>query len=135
MDTMKYSDGYKYQLKTGYVLRVPIYPEKDIMTQFIHLSTGGTLAIMPGYAWDGASGPTIDTASTMVGALVHDALCQLMREKFLPRECFRRVNKIAYDLWIAGGMFRWRAWLWKRAIDSDTARTVALKPKKEYTAP
>jgi hypothetical protein len=33
-----------------------------------------------GYAWNGPSGPTLDTRNFMRGSLVHDALYQLMRE-------------------------------------------------------
>jgi len=71
--------SYKYQLVQEYGLDVPIRPEADIVTGFVDLSAAGLLVIRKGYAWDGPSGPTIDTPSFMRGSLVHDALYQLMR--------------------------------------------------------
>jgi hypothetical protein len=43
------------------------------------------LHIMPGYAWDGASGPAIDTTNFRNGSLVHDVLYQMMRQGAIPR--------------------------------------------------
>ena len=74
---IKYRSGYKYQLVEEYQVRVSLIPENDIKTDFIELSTEGMLIIKKGYAWDGPSGPTIDTPNFMRGSLVHDALYQL----------------------------------------------------------
>jgi len=52
---------------------------RDIVTQFISLDRNGRLVVKKGYRWDGPSGPTIDSDSFMRGALVHDALYQLLR--------------------------------------------------------
>ena len=38
------------------------------------------------YAWDGPSGPTIDTSNSMRASLVHDVLYQAMREEGLAYE-------------------------------------------------
>ena len=78
-----YCRGYKYQLDQTYVVQVSIKPRADIITEWIKLNRDGMLAIMDGYAWDGPSGPTIDTKNFMRGSLVHDALYQLMREGHL----------------------------------------------------
>ena len=71
--TVSYRKGYKYQLAEDFSQYVAIYPEKDIKTQFIHLAMDGRLTILSGYAWDGPSGPTIDTKSSIRGSLIHDA--------------------------------------------------------------
>ena len=47
------------------------------------LTTEGWITIKKGYAWDGPSGPTIDTRNFMRGSLIHDALYQLMRARKL----------------------------------------------------
>ena len=81
MKRIFYSKGYKYQLKREYSLLTRICPDDDIQTLFVTLSKNGFLRIKTGYAWDGASGPAIDTRNFMRGSLVHDALYQLMRER------------------------------------------------------
>lgn len=83
MDRIQYNDGYKYQLKQDYALSVPLKPAARFDSDFLQLETDGRLLIKQGYAWDGPSGPTIDTLNFMRGSLVHDALYQLMREDCL----------------------------------------------------
>lgn len=90
MSQIAYSEGYDYQLEADYSINIPIFPLTDIITPFIHLNTSGTLLIRYGYAWDGASGPAIDTKSIMRASLVHDALYQLMRQGHLDPEVWRR---------------------------------------------
>jgi len=79
-----YKKGFKYQLSEDYMVYINIFPEEDIHTKFIDLSISGLLYIKSGYAWDGASGPAIDTKTIMRGSLIHDALYELMRLGFLP---------------------------------------------------
>ena len=56
----------------------------------------GVLIIQPKYAWDGASGPTLDTKNTMTPSLVHDAFYQLIREEVLPRKYKENADRIFY---------------------------------------
>jgi len=65
---------YKYQLMQDFTINIEIETEEDIETSFIGLTTDGELTIKNRYAWDGPSGPTIDTKSFIRGSLVHDAL-------------------------------------------------------------
>lgn len=46
----------------------------------IEIRDDGHMVIRANYAWDGPSGPTIDTKTFMRGSLIHDALYQLIRE-------------------------------------------------------
>ena len=80
-----YRSGYKYQLAKDFNLKIPVKPTKNIVTQFIDLDTQGNLKIKDGYAWDGVSGPVIDTESNLRASLVHDALYQLIRNKCLKK--------------------------------------------------
>ncbi len=80
---IKYRSGYKYQLAEEYQVKVSVTPKNNVKTDFIELSTEGMLVIKRGYAWDGPSGPTIDTPNFMRGSLVHDALYQLLRNKLI----------------------------------------------------
>ena len=78
-----YRSGYKYQLATAYRIKIRIRPKKDVDTEFVKLKKSGDLTVVRGYAWDGPSGPVIDTRQNMRASLVHDALYQLMRHKEL----------------------------------------------------
>jgi len=99
---------YKYVLCDVYHVVLPIWiPDVD---------TGGfvrvqrrRLSIRDGYAWDGPSGPAIDTRNTMRASLVHDALYQLLRAgKLAPS--FRKVaDKIYRQHLIEDGVSRVRA--------------------------
>ena len=109
-DTIKYRTGYKYWLANDYKVRTDIVPGVDIVTEFIELTRDGALTIRHGYAWDGASGPTLDTANFMRGSLVHDALAGLMRDGYLERSTwFTPVNRELRKICIEDGMWRIRA--------------------------
>ena len=74
-----YKTGFKYQLVKSVTVTTKILPEFYINTRYITLSKGGTLHLGVGFAWDGASGWTIDTKSSMRASAVHDALYKLIR--------------------------------------------------------
>lgn len=111
MKSIAYKDGYNYQLKENYTLDIPLTPPVTITTDYIQLTTDGKLLIIKGYAWDGPSGPAIDTPSFMRGSLVHDALYQLIREGHLDREKHRKVaDKILREICKEDGMWILRTW-------------------------
>lgn len=95
-----YSPGYKYQLKRDYVHQLPKeFGALNIDTGYVKVKYGKML-IKYGYAWNGCSGPAIDTNTNMRAGLVHDALYQLMVEGHLSRNFkdaadneFRRICK------------------------------------------
>jgi len=117
MNHIKYQDGYKNQLYETYVHRLlnKLNPEKPVLNRFLELNDG-ILTIREGYAWDGASGPTFDTPSFRRGALVHDALYQLIREGCLPRSDKAAADNELRDLCILDGMSLLRAWYVHRAV-------------------
>jgi len=80
-----YKSGYKYQTTRDFYLKTDIHPKEDIETEYIILTKGGNLFIKHGYAWDGPSGPTVDTKTNIRPSLPHDALYQLMRMGLLPQ--------------------------------------------------
>lgn len=107
---IKYKEGYKYQLAEDYQVEVPIVGQ-EIDSTFISLTKRGFLTIKAGYAWDGPSGPTIDTRDFMRGALVHDALYQLMRDHGLNRNLYRPVaDRTMRFICQQDGMSWFRAW-------------------------
>lgn len=113
---IKYRSGYKYQLAETYRTLIDIIPSQPIYTQFIRLDDNGWLTILSGYAWDGPSGPVFATKTSMRGALVHDALYQLIRKGFLPQHCKDKADIIAWRIWCDDGMHRLRAGAWLLAL-------------------
>jgi len=107
---IKYRAGYKYQLVEDYGLFLDKAPEKLIITRFITFETSGFLHIRQDYAWDGPSGPTIDTPDFMRGSLIHDALYQLMRMGYLSSKEWRKFADLLLEqLCIEDGMPKARA--------------------------
>jgi len=51
-----------------YSISVSIIPDEDIETDYLALTGKGNLTIKKGYAWDGPSGLTIDTAQISCAA-------------------------------------------------------------------
>lgn len=113
MERICYNSGYKYQLKETYSLKTNVIPPAEIVTLFVTLDIEGMLTIQRGYAWDGPSGPTFDTKNFMRGALIHDALYQLMRDcpEQFPRDKYRAMaDDLLRDICMIDGMSRIRAW-------------------------
>ncbi len=102
---------YKYQLMQDYTIPIEIELREDVDTNFIALTTAGVLTVKNRYAWDGPSGPTIDTRSFMRGSLVHDALYQLMRGKYLDYKKHRKyADELLKNICLKDGMLKFRAW-------------------------
>ena len=111
MEYISYKEGYKYQLVETYCTEINIKPNQDIVTDYIELNTEGNLIIKKGYAWDGPSGPTIDTLNFMRGSLVHDALYQLMRQEHIDKGEYREpADRLLQDMCRKDGMTALRAW-------------------------
>lgn len=110
MRKIRYRDGYKYQLFETYTVAIAIRPKHDIRTEYISLTTAGILTIFHGYAWDGPSGPTIDTKNFMRGSLVHDALYQLIGEGLLPLSYREQADCELRRICLEDGMSAIRAW-------------------------
>lgn len=75
---------YKYQLMEDYEDAIGLTGHLVHHDGYYDLNAEGRLTIYRGYAWDGPSGPTIDTPNFMRGSLVHDCLYQMMRRSELP---------------------------------------------------
>ena len=111
---MKYRKlkGYKYQLVNSYTIELPIdYPMVTYETKYkFVVLKNSTIYIKFGYAWDGPSGPTIDTENFMRGSLVHDALYQIFRENpHIAREHKDTADRLLQSMCIEDGMSKLRA--------------------------
>lgn len=111
---IKYKRGYKYQLFEDYSIQTPFRPDTLLIVDFVSLDSSGLLTIYKGYAWDGPSGPTIDTKSFMRGSLVHDVLYQLMYNELLPYSVKGEVDDFLIVICDEDGMWQVRqAWVRK----------------------
>lgn len=101
-----YRSGYKYQLASNY--SVPTGFTIDVAIDdghFLKLDPDGRLHILKGYAWDGPSGPVIDTKENMRASLVHDALYQLMRNQFINPDQYKKpADKLFEKICIEDGV-------------------------------
>ena len=118
-----YRKVYKYVLEGDYSVELPasLWAKKQIGNEFVFVSRN-MLVLRRGYAWDGCSGPTIDTETTMRAGGIHDPLYQLLREGFLLpsrrvhvdrffREILKEDQGLYLTRWAArGGQWR-RRWL------------------------
>jgi len=112
---------WKYEVTEEYCDPCGIYDhEAEIKSGFAvlaELHTDGMLWISQGYRWDGASGPTIDTANSMRASCVHDVLFQMMRECGLPQDCFHMANERFHEILLEDGMHPVRARVWFECVE------------------
>lgn len=130
-----YKGGYKYQLCEDYKIDLELFGAQA-KTEFLALDIVGLLTIRKGYAWDGPSGPAVDTKNFMRGSLVHDAIYQLIREGHLRKDDRLYADRLLYRMCREDGMSAIRAtWVYlavrtfaSRAADGDHERKVQEAP-------
>lgn len=97
---MKFNDKpkrYKYELEEDMSFEVPELYGFSFSHKLFKLRDG-LLKVRAGYHWDGPSGPTMDTPSTMESSLVHDVLYQSIRERMLPYSRRKDADQIFHRL-------------------------------------
>jgi hypothetical protein len=134
---IRYRADYKYQLADAYKISIPITPHSDIKTDFIELDTSGTLLISNAYAWDGPSGPVIDTEENMRASLVHDALYQLMRNSHLSSRTHRKAaDQLFKDICKEDGVSNFRTSAYYKVLRKFGKPAASPQNKKKvYRAP
>lgn len=121
---------YKYNLQTAYEYQADIVVNKPADLGKLEITNDGHLTIRKNYAWDGPSGPTLDTKNFMRGSLVHDALYQLMRSTIIDQGQRKRADEILKEICIDADMSKIRAWwvyLGVRWFGSRSARPDTLQ--------
>jgi len=131
---IKYKSGYKYQLVEDYFAQIPVFPKEDIDIKFISLTKKGSLMIRHGYAWDGPSGPTVDTLTFMRGSLVHDAVYQLIRLGLLDGMWRLEADEELRRICLADGMWSFRAWYVYHSVRWAGKSSALPENKKEIIA-
>jgi len=120
---------YKKRRKYKYTLFRPVDYAADIEVAepgdwgLLAADGEGNLTIRQGYAWDGPSGPAIDSKNFMRGSLIHDALYQLMREQKIAQSQRKRADEVLREVCRADGMSRIRAWWVYRAVRMGAAKS------------
>lgn len=118
MSCIQYGVGYKYQLRGEAKFATDIRLGRNLFTRWIDLLEDGTLVVHDGYAWDGPSGPALDTSDGMRGSLGHDAGYQLIREGHLPKEYKDAFDLLLHKTCLEDGMLTFRADYWFAAVQA-----------------
>lgn len=108
---IRYKSGYKYQLYDDFSIKIngiggSVNNKLDCFYSDYISINDDVLYISAGYAWDGPSGPTIDTKSFMRGSLVHDALYQLIRGGIIRNDFRINADGFLKEICIEDGMNR-----------------------------
>jgi hypothetical protein len=132
---ISYKEGFNFQLENDYTVRINISTQ-ECQSAFITLDTSGVLTIKKGYAWNGLTGPTIQTINGLRASLIHDALYQLMEESSLDRVYRINADIEFRNACLEDGMWKIRAWTYfycLRWFAESAATKAAIYPVK--TAP
>lgn len=127
---------WKYRLAADYQIKIGFFETKaERGNDYVWLDHG-SLTIFKGYAWDGPSGPSIDTRNWMRASLVHDALYQLIREGHVPRDLRKSVDQLMRSHLLEDGMSRIRAaWSYAAVRRFGERSTKSSRGEKILTAP
>ena len=120
---MKYSltKHYKYKLEEEFVQDTGI-TGYEFDTKYMAMFENGRFLVKKSYSWDGSSIPhkkLLRFASLgfynpdkycKVASLVHDALCQAMRERLLPKTWKIQADMLYETMCVKGGMSVKQAW-------------------------
>lgn len=133
---IRYTSGYKYQLAEDYTVKTPVTGCR-VVNDYFTLDPDGTMTAFRGYAWDGASGPTLDTKSSIVPSMVHDVFCQCMRAGWVSYDQWQdTINDFFRQQCIECGMWPWRAAIWHAGVEFGDAGNPRQGPDRQVlTAP
>lgn len=135
---IRYSAGYKYQLEDDASFDVSAFGIRstagEIGNDFVTIDEDGLLHIAKGYAWDGSSGPAIDTRSSQRASLAHDALYQLVGHGSLPVSLRRNADRVYRSICLEDGSFHPLAW-WRYAAIRWFGPRHGSRDHKIFTAP
>ncbi len=134
---MMFQREYKYLVMEKYVFKLEhtyptftVYRQSRLQREASPLPMfefdGNRLVVYPGYSWDGASGPAVDTRSSMAPSLMHDCAYQSIRMRRLSLDYRKAADSDFRELLRFEGMGRvWsRVRYWAlRAFGSRAAKS------------
>lgn len=133
---IKRKRNYKYELARDHVRKVDWLKGFDIDLPYIRVTPDGEVRGKIRYRWDGASGPTIDTPSSMGASCFHDIGYQLMRMGLIPFSYRDSFDEEFRKILMEDGMWEWRANLWHIGVgDWAASHARRRKPPKILSAP
>ncbi len=133
---VKYQKGYKNRLHETHKGNIAIYPEVRVESKFGVSYPNGNVEIFEGFMWDGCSGPTIATKSTVRAGSVHDFLYYLMRHELLEQHWRAQADKVFRRILLEDGCSWLRAWVyWKSVRLFGKFAASPANKKKVFTAP
>ena len=124
MNRLTYKAGYKYQVVEDFHYNVDIKGFEVKLDGFLSLTRDGVLTVHAGYAWDGASGPAINTVNFRRGSLIHDALYQLIENDKIPFSYRKRADDVLIEICKEDGMSTARCWWVKLAVNTFGIRAI-----------
>ena len=108
---MKYTKvKYKYQLLESFTKKLN-YPFPDVESDFFTIKDN-IIYIKKFYSWDGASGPTIDSKTSMIAGLVHDCLYQSINTNLMDPSYKATADKEFLSILLENHMNKFRAYSW-----------------------
>lgn len=128
--------SFVYQLTEDVIIDLSEYAKcphiKNTKSTFVEIQDN-ILLIKKGFAWDGPSGPTIDTKPFLAASLVHDALYRLISIGALERTPCSQLwaDKMLLKVGIVCGMWEIRAKLAYYAVRIFGHKSTL--PRKEYS--
>lgn len=127
---MKYYECKSYRFQVAETVTLDLLHEfPDINFDWFTVK-GNKITIQKGYAWDGASGPTIDTKNTIKASLIHDCLYQAMRLGILDQSYRKAADKELRDQ-MKTSKFRAKVWyLAVRLFAAGSAKKNKLQKKE-----
>ena len=133
--SIKYREGFKYQLDEPVRVRVPEFAGYSFEHDYFSLRDDGTLNIYRGYAWDGLTG-ALDDNKSLPAALVHDVACQAVQEGLVEFKFRHPLGDAVFRrLMVENGVWKWVAWYRWRAVCRYAKITGGDEAKKVLTAP
>lgn len=128
---MKFRGGYRYQLAETLSHQTDIVTGSEHKTQFVTLGATGLLTVASGYAWNGASGPAIQSLDTMRASLLHDACYQLIRLGYISANWKDVVDCLYRAVCLQAGMPHARAEMHYLALQQfgHAATLISAEPK------
>jgi hypothetical protein len=140
MNSIKYRDGYSYQIAEDYTLSGLSFPlhktNRIFFSPFLEMQST-SITLKAGYASDGPSWPAIDTDTFMRGAFIHDGCYQAIRMGWLPESAREYCDRLLRQICLADGMNPLRAWwVYKglrvgggKAADPSSVKVVLSAPR------
>ena len=117
IDYRKISRGkWKYELLRDLTVGIGLDGLIFITTPYFEYDVYKGLIIKKFYAWDGASGPAIDTDTVLRASLAHDAVCQAYDMELIDDYARKSSDRMFRDICLEDGMYPFRAWYMYRSV-------------------